>query len=203
MLSKIFNITRYPYYVRKLWWKTVVPWRLKKRGIQLGKEVQIIAAPIVSMIENSQIQIDDRCVLCSESEQTALGVNHPVILRTLRPGASIHIHENTGMSGTTICAATEITIGSHVLIGANVTIIDTDFHAINAKGRRYNKNYDDIATSAVHIADNVFIGAGAYILKGVNIGENSVIGAGAIVIHDIPANAIATGNPAKVTGVVN
>lgn len=34
--------------------------------------------------------------------------------------------------------------------------------------------------------------------KGVTIGDNSIVAAGAVVTHDIPANVIAAGVPAKV-----
>jgi serine acetyltransferase len=44
----------------------------------------------------------------------------------------------------------------------------------------------------------VWIGDSAIIGKGVHLGDNAVIGAGAIVVKDIPANAIAVGNPASV-----
>ncbi len=36
------------------------------------------------------------------------------------------------------------------------------------------------------------------ILPGVTIGDNCVIGGGSVVAHDIPANSIAVGNPARV-----
>lgn len=42
------------------------------------------------------------------------------------------------------------------------------------------------------------IGLGANILHGVTVAEECVIGAGATVIHDIPANSVALGLPAKV-----
>lgn len=48
------------------------------------------------------------------------------------------------------------------------------------------------------IADGVQIGAGAIVLGGVNIGANANIGAGAVVLADVPAAAIAVGNPARV-----
>ncbi len=46
------------------------------------------------------------------------------------------------------------------------------------------------------------IGAGAVIRCGVSIGEYAMIGAGSVVINDIPQNALAVGNPARVIGRV-
>ena len=50
----------------------------------------------------------------------------------------------------------------------------------------------------VNIGDNVWIGSNVVICPGVTIGENSVIGAGSIVLHDVPANCVAAGNPCRV-----
>lgn len=41
------------------------------------------------------------------------------------------------------------------------------------------------------------IGAGAVVLPGVFIGAGALIGAGAVVTHDVPANAVMVGNPAR------
>ena len=35
-------------------------------------------------------------------------------------------------------------------------------------------------------------------LPGVTIGDNTVVGAGSVVVHDLPANVVAVGNPCKV-----
>lgn len=171
---------------------------LRASGVEMGENVQIQGKPIVSLAENSRIRIGARCVLCSDSQINALGINHPVVLRTMRPGAEIVIGEDTGVSGGSICAASSIRIGAGCLIGANVTLADTDFHAINPANRRYNKNPDEIAMAPIVIEDNVFIGADVFVLKGVTIGKNSVIGAGSVVTRDIPENSIAAGNPAQV-----
>lgn len=48
------------------------------------------------------------------------------------------------------------------------------------------------------IGDNVSLGASVTIIGGVHIGNNVLIGAGAVVVKDIPDNAIAVGNPARV-----
>ena len=87
----------------------------------------------------------------------------------------------------------DIFIGDNVLIGPNVTIA-TACHPVDPDLRRKALQYN----RSVHIADNVWIGACAVILPGVHIGENSVIGAGSVVTKDIPANAVAVGNPCRV-----
>ena len=44
----------------------------------------------------------------------------------------------------------------------------------------------------------MWIGSRAIILPGVTIGTGAIIGAGAVVAKDVPAYAIAVGNPARV-----
>src|SRR6266404_8223957 len=53
----------------------------------------------------------------------------------------------------------------------------------------------------VRIGCNVWIGGGAIILPGVSIGDDALIGAGSVVTRDIPAGAVAFGNPARVQTV--
>ena len=52
--------------------------------------------------------------------------------------------------------------------------------------------------SAAVIGDNVYIGPSCCIVEHVRIGNNVTIGAGAVVAKDIPDNATAAGNYAKV-----
>lgn len=48
------------------------------------------------------------------------------------------------------------------------------------------------------IGNGVDIGAGAKVLGPIHIGDNVAIGANAVVIHDVPANSIAVGVPARI-----
>ena len=90
----------------------------------------------------------------------------------------------------------EVTIGKKVMLGPSVTIA-TVGHPIKPDMREY------MYTAPVRIEDNVWIGGNVMICAGVTIGENSVIGAGSVVIHDIPANCVAAGNPCKVIREIN
>lgn len=156
-----------------------------------------LGLPIIQAYDPGSIALGDSVVLCSRSEDTALGVSHPVVLRTLAAGATIRIGDDVGMSGGTICAMVSVTIGRGCLIGADVTIVDTDFHPIASRARRYARSGAG-DSSPVTIGDNVFIGASAIVLKGVSIGADSVIGAGSVVTRSVPSGVIAVGNPCRV-----
>lgn len=173
---------------------------LRASGASLGHRIVAWGAPIISVAPGSSLDIGDDVVLCSSSTYTDLGVYHPVVLRTLRRAAKLTIGSDTGMSGATICAAVSVSIGRRCLFGANVQIVDTDFHSVEPQGRRYSVDEAAIAAAAVTIEDDVFLGANALVLKGVTVGAGAVVGAGSVVTRDVPAGAIVAGNPARVIG---
>ena len=61
-----------------------------------------------------------------------------------------------------------------------------------------NFNFTVLDCAPVSIGKNVFFGPNVAICAGVTIGEGSVIGAGSVVTRDIPAGAVAVGNPCRV-----
>lgn len=163
-------------------------------GIPWGEGWYFSGRPIVRVVRSSNVRAGCRLKLLSRT--AALGINHPVVLATLAPGSFIHIGDDVGISGATICARMGITIGNRVLIGANVSIIDNDMHPLESEGRRYRQ--DGIQAAPIVIEDDTFIGAEAIILKGVTVGRGSVVGAGSVVVSDVPPYSIVAGNPARV-----
>ena len=91
-----------------------------------------------------------------------------------------------------------IHIGRQCLLAGGVVIQDNDGHPIDPVARRAGEPAPESAVAAVTIADGVWIGRRAMILKGVTLGENAIVGAGSVVLHDVPANTIVAGNPARV-----
>ena len=114
---------------------------------------------------------------------------------TVQPGASLAIGHGGFINGrTTIAAARSVRIGDDCLIGEGVSILDTDFHPVHAD--------TPVAVAPVAIGRNVWLANHVTVLRGVTIGDHAVVGAGAVVTHDVPARAIAVGNPARVVGTV-
>ena len=87
-----------------------------------------------------------------------------------------------------------IRIGADGLFGAHVEIFDSDFHDLDPARRQAGTQ----RMAPVEIGDNVFVGMGARILKGVTIGSDTVIGAGSVVASSLPGGVIAVGSPARV-----
>ena len=92
-------------------------------------------------------------------------------------------------------------IGNYCTIGDNVYIGqgEHNYRQIALSGQLYDFNSYEKYTQKDCIIDNdVWIGVGAIILRGVTIGDGAVIGANSVVTKDIPPYAIAVGSPAKV-----
>jgi acetyltransferase-like isoleucine patch superfamily enzyme len=165
-------------------------------GIQLPAGSKIFGLPIIQKHRRSTIRLGKNLQLRSTTGSNPLGVNHAVILCTWQENARLEIGDCFGMTGGSICAAEAVKIGSHVIIGANTTITDTDFHPLEFNQRIQNSLAG--VSKAITIEDEVFIGMHCLILKGVTIGRGSVIGAGSVVSRSIPPGVIAAGNPARV-----
>jgi acetyltransferase-like isoleucine patch superfamily enzyme len=118
---------------------------------------------------------------------------------TNSPEARIEIGDRSFVNGTGFSCALSIRIGRDAILG-NSSIQDTDFHPLSRR-RNYDRSLEGIVRP-VAIADNVWIGAAAGVLKGVSIGSNSVIGYGAVVTNDVPPNRLFAGNPARDLGPV-
>lgn len=167
-------------------------------GARIGKGLRCVGLPLIARARDSQIHVGQRVLLCSASRGNALGINHPVVLRTWLPGARLTIGDDVGISGATICAAGTIEIGAGSLIGANAVIVDNDFHPSRGEDRRYADNPMPAPSDRIWIGSNVFVGTAAIILKGTTIGDGATIGAGAVVSGQIPAGALVVGNPGRV-----
>lgn len=164
------------------------------RHVSVGEHCKFYGMTFIQRAINSRITIGDDCQFRSNKDSNKIGINHPCMITAYLPNAIIEVGNNCGFSGVIIRAAHSIVIGNNVRVGANSVIYDSDGHQ------------DDKRTSGfkpIVIEDNVWIGYGVFVTKGVTIGQNSIIGANSVVTKDIPANVIAAGNPCRIIRSLN
>ena len=166
-------------------------------GVEYGKGLRLRGFPVLVTKSRGGIKLGDNVSINSSLLSNLLGLYQRTIIVARTPEARILIGDDVGISGATIYARERIEIGSHTRIGANVKIMDNDFHPVDPQLRLACSN-ENMGVRPVVIGENVFIGCNCLILKGSRIGSNSTIGAGSVVTGSIPENCIAAGNPAKV-----
>jgi acetyltransferase-like isoleucine patch superfamily enzyme len=118
-------------------------------------------------------------------------------------GSKIRCHEGVVEIGAktvmgqecTISAYRRVRIGEQCVIADRAMFIDFD-HGVVEVERPIR--LQGIYKRDVEVGNNVWIGYGACILRGVSVGDNSVIGTNAVVTKDVPANAIVGGVPARI-----
>ncbi len=170
---------------------------LKFSGIKYGDYLKLKGVPVIFNKKNAELVIGDNCVIKSSFLSNLVGLYSRTIIVTRVEGAKITIGNNVGISGATIYARKEITIGDNTNIGGNVKILDNDFHPIEVEAR-LKDDKEKIGTAPVRIGKNCFIGCNALILKGTELGDNCVVGAGAVVCGKFESNSVIVGNPARV-----
>jgi acetyltransferase-like isoleucine patch superfamily enzyme len=125
----------------------------------------------------------------------------------VEPTGYVEIGDGSTIVGGIFMCAERITVGRNVIVSYHVTIADSDFHPIDSELRIQdaiaNSPLGDrsqrpaIVSRPVMIEDDVWIGIGAIILKGVHIGRGARIQAGSVVTQDVPPGQTVAGNPAK------
>jgi acetyltransferase-like isoleucine patch superfamily enzyme len=117
-------------------------------------------------------------------------------------GTKIRCHEGVVSIGAktvmgqecTISAFQHVSIGRECVIADRVMLIDFD-HGVVEVERAIR--LQGIYKRDTRVGNNVWIGYGACILRGVTVGDNAIIGTGAVVTADVPANAVVGGVPAR------
>lgn len=183
---------------RPLWAKRLHR-RIESAWVRFRVAPQLDAlGPNSQMMQPWHIRISGREIRLGKSAHIIAGADRPVSLTTWaltgesgeRQGR-INIGDYVLLCpGVRIDSGCEVSIADNCMLAAGVYITDADWHGL------YDRTQVIGASGAVCLDDNVWVGDGATICKGVRIGRNAVVGAGAVVTRDVPANTVVAGNPA-------
>ena len=163
-------------------------WKWRILGMQIGKGTVL---PRIHVNWPRKVALGARCMV---EDDVRFKIEDP-----WRDGPSIVIGDATFLgSGCDFNSQCSIHIGRQCMIAAGVRFVDTD----HGFADRSKPMFGQPTTKApIRIADDVWLGANAIILKGVTIGRGAIIGAGAVVTRSIPEYEIWGGVPARRIGV--
>jgi acetyltransferase-like isoleucine patch superfamily enzyme len=118
-------------------------------------------------------------------------------------GCKVRCHEGVVSIGAksvlgqecTISAYQHVSIGRECVIADRVMLIDFDHGMVEVERPI---RLQGIYKRDVRVGNNVWIGYGACILRGITVGDNAVVGTNAVVTKAVPENAVVAGVPARV-----
>jgi acetyltransferase-like isoleucine patch superfamily enzyme len=114
--------------------------------------------------------------------------------------AEVRIGDFCTLVGATIATDGQVRIGDHCFVAHEVVIADGPCMKPPAEndGAPGGSGPPELC---VELGNDVWVGAGAILLKGARIGDGAIVGAAAVVDFEVPANGIVAGNPARLVGV--
>jgi len=177
---KLFEAIYTIYYLLKF--------KIFKKGVTIGNGLRIHGR--LDIRGNGKVIIGNNCRF-----GIMPGSSKHVTLYTHDKNATIKIGDRVELYGSMISSRFEIIVHDDVVI-EETSISDTDFHAIGKD--RHVTIEESINRNRIIIEDNVSIGARSIITKGVTVGKGTIVGPGSVVIHSLPANNLAMGNPARI-----
>lgn len=164
--------------------KLVSAYKARRYFSSRGKAIVVKHNAEFWLTDNAVLEVGNNCT-----------IQNYAFFQLTMPNPKLYIGDNSVIGRHCMLTAKNlIRIGSNVLMGAYVQVIDHN-HGM-AAGIPIREQRAEIGE--VVIGNDVWIGAGAKILANVHIGDGAIIGSNAVVTSDIPANAIAVGVPAKV-----
>jgi acetyltransferase-like isoleucine patch superfamily enzyme len=150
-------------------------------------------APDVKLGQNVHICAFVNLYGCSIGDNSKIGT-FVEVQKNASIGANVKIS-----SHTFICEGVQVEDG--VFVGHNVSFINDKYPRATSAGGSLQTEADWQVVKTV-VKRGASIGTSSTILCGVTIGENAIIGAGSVVTRDVPPNAVAAGNPARILRIM-
>jgi acetyltransferase-like isoleucine patch superfamily enzyme len=170
--------------------------------VLVGKGIRVEVAPgTTSRLRlGPAVQVGDGVVLLLKGGSIEVGgwtdLRRGVVLNV---SGDLRIGEASVLgAGTTVHCAHRITLGDRLGIGEYASIVDTSHHH-TAPGRPV---VEATTPGAVHVGQDVFIGAKSTLTRNASVGDYAFVGANSVVIGEVASRTFVSGVPAKLVGPV-
>ncbi|ASW54899.1 DapH/DapD/GlmU-related protein [Plantactinospora sp. KBS50] len=164
---------RLAFAIKRRWY------RLRYPRLRLGRDVQIRGR--LRLRRGVRVTIGDRTRINK-------------LVRFAGPGEVV-VGADCLLNATWVGCWDRITIDDRCLL-SDCQIVDNTFHNLDP-ARRHDPPGPG-TRSPIVIEQNVWVGAGALVLKGVRLGRDSVVGAATVVRSDVPPRVVVIGNPQQI-----
>jgi len=135
------------------------------------------------------VQLPDRTALVIAAH---CRLGRDVFFETAGGRITLGSHVRINM-GSVLVSHASITIGDDCLIGEYVSIRDANHGTARSVPMRLQPH----RATPIVIGNNVWIGRGAVVLRGVTVGDGAVIAANSVVTRDVAAGCLVAGAPAR------
>ncbi|SEG29478.1 acyltransferase [Vibrio hangzhouensis] len=164
--------------------------RLAKCGhsLYLYSGLPLITGPM-------RIELGNDCRVSGHTTFSARTTPHPdpCVTPTLSVGSNVDIGWQV-----TIAVSERVEIHDNVRIAGRCQLFGYSGHPLNAKQRAAGDPDEPHRLGSIVLEKDVWLATGVTVQTGVTIGQGTIVAAGSVVTHDLPANVIAAGSPAKV-----
>jgi acetyltransferase-like isoleucine patch superfamily enzyme len=108
----------------------------------------------------------------------------------------VHIGDGSTIGHNSVLVSRKrIQIGDNCMLAGFCYILDVDHEFADPETTIADQG---LRIKPVTIGNDVWVGAGSIILRGVTIGDGAVVAANSVITHDVPPYAVVAGMPAKV-----
>ncbi len=172
--------------VRVFWWTPLFKGRLVHSGanLYLYGGLPYISGPV-------EIELGKNCRVSGHSTFSGRSVAKTT------PKLTVGNNVDIGWM-TTIAVGSNVVIGNNVRIAGRTLLAGYPGHPLDAKARAAGLPETDDQVGDIILEDDVWLATGVSVMSDVRIGHSTIVAAGSVVTHDLPANVLAGGIPAKV-----
>ena len=162
--------------------------------ISIGNNVVIMAHTLIDGPDSQ----NNNSIFCKELVNQHYNYSEPMI----KIGNEVQIGAYnliSGLGGIIICDQVTLSARVSLYSSSHLARMPDDNNVITSANSMAHSNPSPSIKSPLVISQNAWLGLNVIMFRG-TVGKNSFIKTNSLILQDIPENAIADGNPAKIIG---